>query len=435
MLSLLACDIFSPQPANSPMATSMPTFTPAPQTPTILPTETPATTATPLPLFTLDGLRMAYIIDGNLYVQDSGGQPVQLTNSGLDRSPILSDDGQKIVFYRGDFDNVYSIDADGGQEQTLLNGPLSNIAAGTKVGDFAFVPGTHQLLFNTYLCEPQKELPACAMSIFLADTDTSKVTKTLITGLKGAYWGSPPFQISPDGKMVGIAISGHIDIFDLQGQVVRHSIMTYIPSEPSELFPIQYWLPDSSGLVVLLPNEEHLEAPMLSYRYTAWRYVFEDNMATQIPLDPQPEELGGCGMHVSPDRNWIIYNKDVSGQFFVGDLRDGHTQLYVQYACPIYSPYQDNHSWSPDNKHFVYEKSGRSFLGAIDEPPVSSDGDFLGWVDASHYIFHAATEGPAHILVRAVTNGAITTYESGISLPAQNFVEFTFVILGHKANQ
>src|SRR5258706_14361969 len=89
MLSLLACDIFSPQPANSPMATSMPTFTPAPQTPTILPTETPATTATPLPLFTLDGLRMAYIIDGNLYVQDSGGQQGQLTNSRPDRSALL----------------------------------------------------------------------------------------------------------------------------------------------------------------------------------------------------------------------------------------------------------------------------------------------------------------------------------------------------------
>jgi len=56
----------------------------------------------PLPFQMLEGLRVAYIIDGNLYVQDSGKQAVQLTYSGQDGGPIFSDDGQKIVFYRGE---------------------------------------------------------------------------------------------------------------------------------------------------------------------------------------------------------------------------------------------------------------------------------------------------------------------------------------------
>ena len=55
--------------------------------------------ASSLPLVAVNGLRVAYIVTGNLYVQNSGGQPMQLTNSGVDSTPIFSDDGQKIVFF------------------------------------------------------------------------------------------------------------------------------------------------------------------------------------------------------------------------------------------------------------------------------------------------------------------------------------------------
>ena len=100
------------------------TLTPLPPIPTALPmetplpTETPSSTLPPFPQITVDGLRVAYIIDGNLYVQDSGGQPIQLTSSGKDSQPIFSDDGQKLIFRRQeDLDvpekgwlfNVYSI--------------------------------------------------------------------------------------------------------------------------------------------------------------------------------------------------------------------------------------------------------------------------------------------------------------------------------------
>ena len=101
-------------------------------TATISPTKTPKPTATPtsLPIVPLDGLRMAYIVDGNLYIQDSGKEPVQLTNSGKDHAPIFSDDGEKIIFSRSDFPStsprdIYSINADGTQEQVLITSTQS----------------------------------------------------------------------------------------------------------------------------------------------------------------------------------------------------------------------------------------------------------------------------------------------------------------------
>jgi hypothetical protein len=87
----------SVQPLPTP--TSTPILMPA--SPTTLQVETLSPTATEIPLFPLEGLRMAYIVDGNLYLQDSGNEPIQLTDSGEDHTPIFSDDGEKIVFFRG----------------------------------------------------------------------------------------------------------------------------------------------------------------------------------------------------------------------------------------------------------------------------------------------------------------------------------------------
>src|ERR1051325_3199678 len=80
-------------------------------TSTIVPTDmllSPITTQTPLPFIALDGLRVAYIMGDNLYVQDSGKRTIQLAH-GVEnlknRPPLISDDGQKIIFYRAEESN------------------------------------------------------------------------------------------------------------------------------------------------------------------------------------------------------------------------------------------------------------------------------------------------------------------------------------------
>jgi len=349
---LAACATLPPtsQPTTYPAGTmtSAPTLTPVLETPTALPTPSP----TPLPSFTLDGLRVAYIIKGNLYVQDSGGQPVQLTNSGADRAPLFSDDGQKIVFYRGkinDNNNVYSVDADGSQEQALITTDwLTVLGLGTKAGHLAFVPGTHQLLFNTYLCSPQEPANVgCTTGLFLTDVDAGKIKELLAPRLGGhlpwngnSSWDGNYFQVSPDGKLLSVAVSGHIDLFSIDGQVIRRNIMTYTRSAPDELLPSQYWLPDSSGLVVALPAETDFGfAYGTTPTYTIWRYTLAGNVATQIPFDPSPMWVSiDCDylIHFSPDRNWGIYKRLANNvQLYVGNLNDGHSQLYAQHIeCP-----------------------------------------------------------------------------------------------------
>ena len=199
-VSLGACGVVAPMPtATAPIVASlMPSAIP----PTSTETPPPLSTSTPvsIPISSPpDGLRMAYVIDGNLYVQDSSKRPVQLTDSGLDRSPIFSDDGERVVFYRGEAFYIYSIHTDGSQEQVLVTPDLmTKLNLGyselTKIGNIAFIPGTHQLLFNTIEVKPWSDNAPHISSmdvqpnqdVLLMDIDSKEVKRLLAPG-EGAY--------------------------------------------------------------------------------------------------------------------------------------------------------------------------------------------------------------------------------------------------------
>ena len=132
--------------------TAAPTITITPwPTATTTPTYTPFPTTIPLPPYTLKGLRAAYIVGGNLYVQDSGGDLTQLTDKGETRSPLIfSDDGQEIVFDEGDYpkpQEAHAINADGSDEHTIVSASLlAGLGLGydkmTEPRSMRFIPGT-----------------------------------------------------------------------------------------------------------------------------------------------------------------------------------------------------------------------------------------------------------------------------------------------------
>ena len=98
-IQLTACGASTPTPTVEIMTTTQPTITALPiLAPSITPTNTelPATpldTSTPasIPISSPpDGLRMAYVIDGNLYFQDGSKPPLQLTPPAPKKPPTIS---------------------------------------------------------------------------------------------------------------------------------------------------------------------------------------------------------------------------------------------------------------------------------------------------------------------------------------------------------
>jgi hypothetical protein len=369
-------------------------------------------TPTRLPFMALDGLRTVYTTsDGNLYIYDGGKSAIQLTQGVKEsteyRPSLISDDGQKIIFYRAgesSLDSVYTINADGTGEQMLVN-PASLSVFSKEYDEFAtlfslaFVPGTHLLLFNTYQLsnfDPETSgwQPIVGNDLFVVNTDTSEITQLKVPSQGGN------FLAAPNGKWVAVQTLDHIDVIDVQGQMIHRNLVTYTKSEAHVVVPMS-WTSDSQELIIL-PSEIPLFVGGVPIVRNIWRYPLDGSSGIEIKLTPSPVYNSYA---VSPDGNWIVYSYDSGGLdpnttsgVYLGDLHDGTSHL-------IYVPPPNENTgfvdvpnyynaWSPDSKNFVFHDF-LIFMGNINGEIVSlgwGEG-ILGWIDDKHYVLGTGAVG------------------------------------------
>lgn len=412
-----ACGSAIPSPfpatATAPTATLV-ILTSTELHPTLSPTLTPSAIPVSSPP---DGLRMAYIIDGNLYFQDGSNPPVQLTYSAEDSTPIFSDDGEKIIFRHGKHaEEIHSINIDSSQEQVLVTDKLlmtldTLYNESTYVHSLTFIPGTHLLLFGTH--ESLSDMPRWNNDLLMVNADTAEIKRLLLPNHVGSFY------VSPDGKFIAIDTIGRIDVIDLGGKVIHQNVLTYTPSEPIFLPPGISWMPDSQGLVVILPVSTFYDTSASGPSYTVWLYTLDDGTGVQAPLDILPTEVYMA--NISPDGSWIIYNNNDQYAFYIGDLRTGNTQLYE----PKTFVFHDNRSWSPDSKHFIYRGTRKNlFLGSVNNPPeLIGRGDFLGWLDANRYLYYLDKN-----IVMGGIDGGQSVLLADVNGPFSNTI-FSFILL------
>jgi Tol biopolymer transport system component len=345
-------------------------------------------TPTPPSLVTLEGLRVAYTFKGNLYVQDSGGQPIQLTDSGIDSLPKLSDDGQKIIFNRGERDKdqtTYTINVDGGDEQEFVSSStLAALGLGydrtTQPTKLAFVPGTHQVLFQTYHTDPSftpgslvrpQQFPH--EDILLLNLDNAKIRQILAPG-KASHFG-----LSPDGKLVWVLSQGHLNVIGLDSKIVRS--LRDLPTAilPDSFFgqPTIYWTSDSRKLNLMLPTIESVNP--VPEAQTIWQYSLGSENPTEIKLSLPPLIPD---FKLSPDGNWAVYNTPDPAGMHVENL---HTSAVTLVST---DPFDAPGDWSPDNIHFIINNAfDGTYLGGIDGNVTGLKmGRFIGWLDNNRYI-------------------------------------------------
>ena len=438
---LTACGTVPAEKVTTPTSTSAATFTPT-NTPTISPTETPSLTATPtsLPIFPLDGLRMAYIIEGNLYIQDSGKEPIQLTDSGKDHTPIFSDDGQKIVFSRSVSPNTpphdrYSINADGSQEQMLItSSSLTALNLGysedTESQFLAFVPNTHQLLFQTYEYPSQTPLGFITHSsrnqdLLLVDVDTTVVKRLKVSGQVSFY------KISPGGQLIWILADDHIDILGLDRKNTYSNLTIYPPASPYIAMPDIYWTQDLSKLSLVMPPSKTALGSSGREVRTIWQYPLDGSSTINFHLTPPPI---ANFYSISPDGNWIVYTfsyydgmpeqTETSG-IYIGNLRDGSSKL-IESEEIAWLP--NSFAWNPDSEHFIFwNEQNHLFLGDTNGriTPLAT-GLFLGWIDNSRYLY-SFYDGIAMGEIGKEENVKVVDLPAGIKYINSSYFTFIFV--------
>lgn len=410
---------------------------------TAISTETPlASTPTPLPFKAVDGLRVAYTIGGYLYVQDSGKEEIQLTNSGQDLAPVFSDDGQKIVFFRVQLPRkteVYVINADGTGEKALVTSQLlATLGLGydefTQVRYLAFAPGSHRLLFNTHYFSPNNPnaWPVPNHDLLIADADTSEIRQLaapqqmdnslFLTGQEGK------FLVSPDGNLVAIQGPDHIEVINLNGQAVQPNLVTYLADEAHSYIPM-YWTRDSRELIIL-PSEIPLLAGGVPIVRAVWRYSVDDGRGTEIPLIPPPlyDEYA-----ISPDGNWIVYSYNPRSMasdlvapvgVYLGNLHDGTSQLVDIIKLQIVMSSAFN--WNPNSSHFIFSDNVNSYLGDIlGQVTTVGRGTLPIWIDDNHFLYGDS------ILAELGKEDRVKVIDLPSGLQIDDFESPAIVFLGH----
>lgn len=413
---------FTRTPGPSPTPIFIPTSTPS--------SSTPAPTRTPLPVQVLKGLRVAYSIGGDLYVQDSGEQAVQLTYSGQDGGPTFSDDGQKVAFYRGE-NQLWGIDVDGTGEQKLIT--LVRLATfgqeyneSTELRSLVFAPGTHQLLFNTHFYRGTRDYPPEQNNdLFLVDTDTGEMKQLLAPGQGG------DFLVSPDGKRIAVQTRDHIDVIDLQGQIVRHNLVTYPVYNPPAKVPMA-WMPNSKELIVL-PSQFDPSTAGIPVLRQVWRYSLDGSSGRKIPLDPSPID---DAFSISPDGNWIAYtyhpselDPNAKAGVYLGNLRDGTSRLIFTPPLNERTGFPDPlplyYEWSPDSVSFscYYEEVYMGNLrGEITSLGLLGPRESLVWINKNRYLLEG---GSVLVEIGKPERFRVVELPLGVNQPS------TFVFLEH----
>lgn len=365
---------------------------------------------------------MLFAKDGDLYFQDGENTPIKLTHVGEEHAAILSDDGKKVVFFRQNYKDIYSINTDGSHEQLLVKDrPLAEYTG--RYSQFA--PNTHILLFNTYhQCETQGKTTLCATGVSSVDTDTTEVKELVKPDKVGLYTTISNFSASPNGKMVAVEYPGYIDILDINGKTIRRNAVPYTPGLPSfgmfSLLPSTSWLPDSSGLIVIVPDGVASVGGYNVLAYSIFRYDINTSVATRIQLTPSlvgfPDDCMCGGIQVSPDGKWILYNGSedytldpLGGTYslYIGDLHNGQVQRYDK----LY--YWGGGGWGPDSRHFSYEDR----LGAVGKSSIPIIFSQLNsWVDDFHFVFADNNPKPSETkaVVAEIRGDTVVYFDLGI---------------------
>jgi dipeptidyl aminopeptidase/acylaminoacyl peptidase len=257
-------------------------------------------------------------------------------------------------------------------------------------------------VFNTYLCGQKKGLydyADCKIGVYSIDVDMGKINP-IAENISGNSMWNCNFEISPDGKYVSVSGAGQINIYFLSSgnfKVAYPNMLTYYVTTSDEYLPKQYWLTDSSGLIIIVAAEHESNEPATPPAlYVAFRYSIGDKQAVQIPFDKFIMwDFQSDTWCISPDRNWILFAGNDTGDrrdaslYYLGNLTDGHTQAYSITDWPLYFC-----KWSPDSRHFAFTNT-IGFIGSVDGSlPIPVGGHFLEWIDSSHYYYMVIDNTP-----------------------------------------
>ena len=372
--------------------------------------------------------RLAYTDDGNVWLIEGDEPAVQLTFDGGADRVVLSSDKSKIVFIRKpaeeNHSELRSINVDGSADRLLLsvdelNGlyPMEAGMAGIEISLLAFVYGTHDLLFNTFILF---EGPGLIKNddLLRIDSDSGKLTTILSIGEGG------DFAISPNGIQVAVVQPDRIGLINSDGNNHHPDLLAYSPVMTYSEFryyaqPV--WAADSNALGVAIPSADPLAEDVSG---SLWLIPLNGDRAINVgSIDGDfyfTQVFTAPGLSPALDRVVFLRNRlEDRQELHIANLDGSDDNLYLEDVIINWQ------GWSPLGSRFTFSLSEplNVILGEEgEEPHALPMGMNLQWVSETEYYYLSGSRGDWEIRKGEVGGRSIP-----IVSPRGDFISFDVI--------
>ncbi len=267
------------------------------------------------PVTAPEGLAVAFVADGTLWLWRTDEDPLPLTRADAFPAPALSTDGNWIAFTREG--EAVVIAADGANEQAVgerRRRPTRSV----------WRPGQAEL----YLMSASEG--ATALSRF--DPTSGSLTEL------GAFAADAALTFAADGEHLAIAAPDRLQLADAAGEIVGEALEypAVAVSDTQRWRPTPVWIDDSTVRVFTI-TETGIDA---------------ETVVWEVGLDRAAEEVArqagaAFGALLSPDGQHLLFVQ-TDQTLGAWDLRSGEARQVVD------APGASAVSWTPDSAAFVY---------------------------------------------------------------------------------
>ncbi|MBN2500156.1 MAG: hypothetical protein JXB38_05265, partial [Anaerolineales bacterium] len=397
---------------------------PAPAEPSVTP-EAPVEASPVLPEADAE-LKVVYVDGGNVWLWTESGGNVQLTAGQPARDVRISDDGQVVAFMVGKsgdlYESIWAVNADGSNMRQVVS--VDQLEAMTTVDgavtvnayQYAFVPGTHTLAFNTH---PLFEGPGLLLQhdMRLVDLNTDTLTTLFDVNQGGTFY------YSPDGSQIALVTPTTISLVNADGSNLRANVLVYdnvITYSEYEYHAQPVWAADGSYLRVVIPSPDMLAEDST---FTVWQIPTDGSTASSVATYAALSPLFFSGKSLSPDLNKVVYYQrhgEPTDNLFdlrVAQMDTGADDLYVTLTQMDFS------GWAPSSLLFLYREDGEMMRGHVEAmaSPFTDVPNVIGveWIDDNHFVFSAGDRGGWQLRISELAHASTL-----IANPAGDYVSF-----------
>jgi len=371
---------------------------------------------------------ITYTDGGNVWLLEGTDPPAQLTSSGDASQVMISTDCQKVAFVRrvgaDQLPEVRSVNTDGSGEITLLTSaqidalyPLDPNFSRNDIASIAFIPNSHELIFNTRAVPSGGPGLAKYDDLVRLDSDTGTLTTVFPPGSGG------DFSLSPDGTQLALVLPDTIGLVNIDGSNLRANLISYtlvITYSEFQYYAQPIWTLASDAIGVAIPSSDPLAAGVSG---TIWRVPEATATANNIgtisgdfyfaqafgepSLSPNLQRVAFLRETGTPNvKDLILANADGSGEVIYDT---GNIQW---------------NGWALDSTHFVYSLGGPMNLHlGVDGGSSTSIGSCndLRWRNNNTFLCLSGSLG-SWSLMRGQIGGGLITLVS----PAGDFIAYDF---------